>query len=108
MSELAAAPCPNCAAAAARTAEVERENADLRRKLQERRGGRPPARAGAGDEKTRLVAAACRRQQLNRKELADKLGVHQSRLSPTGKFAEEDRERLMAMLREMAKKRRKP
>jgi hypothetical protein len=94
-------PCPNCAAATARVVDVERENAELRRRLLERRGGRPPARAG--DEKTQLVENVCRSYGLSRKGLAELLGIrHQSRLSPTGRFAEREREQIMAKLREMA------
>lgn len=56
----------------------------------------------ARDEKTRLVRAACAVSGLTPRELAENLGVDRARLSPSGRFAKADRDRLMATMREMA------
>lgn len=93
-----ATPCSNCTALQARVAELEEEVARLRGRPAT---GRPPKKRR--DARSLLIERACKKLGVSRKLLAEEyLGVDSARLSPTGKFAAQDEERLMAKLRELA------
>lgn len=98
---MSTAACPACEDWKARALAAEAELARLRARP---RPGRKPS--GARDEKSRLVAAACKARKMSRSELADVLDIERARLSPSGRFPEDRREELLAKLREMAAEKR--